>query len=282
MHVKPSRTFHKDPVKSSFLGTHTLYRPDKVISSHQKKIKSKKIFQSLKRCHLTKRQKFTLRGRMNLLCGFMMSLTWALSSSASSLLHSRQAAADWATIACPPDPKSDYILPTPTYGDAGGKFSVCAQQDINAPAQAVYDTLIDFKSYPAWNTFAFQIDVPADVTATPQDVYVGMPIVQHTTGLVPIINTTDDLIVSVLDDDSSQGYLMPAWKSNTTFLGVLLPTEHNNILTNLGAGGTRYVSYQTFYEDELGLENVELLLRGNLQSGFEQQGDDLKTYMESK
>ncbi|KAJ4422852.1 hypothetical protein N0V82_002508 [Gnomoniopsis sp. IMI 355080] len=205
-----------------------------------------------------------------------------LSSTAASLPSRQEAAADWATIACPADPNSAYILPTPTYGDTGGKFTVCAQQDINAPAQTIYDTLIDFKSYPTWNTFAFQVDLPAEVASTPQDVYVGMPIVQHSTGVIPIINTTDDLIISVLDDNASQGYLMPAWKSNTTFLGVLLPTEHNNILTSLGSGGTRYVSYQTFYEDELGLENLEALLRGNLQSGFEQQGQDLKKYVESR
>lgn len=209
-----------------------------------------------------------------------MGLAWALSSTA---LHTspRQASTNWAEVVCPPDPNGDSILPTPTYGDTGGKFTVCAQQNINAPVQAVYNTLIDFKSYPAWNTFAFQIDVPANITTTPQEVYVGMPITQHSTGLIPIINTTDDLIVSVLDDDASQGFLMPAFRSNTSFFGVVLPTEHANILTSLEAGGTRYVSYQTFYEDEVGLENVEALLRGNLQSGFEQQGVDLKKYVES-
>lgn len=102
----------------------------------------------------------------------------------------------------PQDPNGDSILPTPTYGDTGGKFTVCAQQDINAPVQAVYNTLIDFKSCHVWNTFAFQINVPTNVTTTPQDVYVGMPITQHSTGVIPIINTTDGLIVSVLDDDA--------------------------------------------------------------------------------
>lgn len=213
--------------------------------------------------------------------GFVMSLVWAFTSTALSI-KPRQAATDWAAIACPSDPNSDSILPTPTYGDSGGSFTVCAQQDINALTQAVYNTLIDFKSYPGWNTFAFQIDVPANITTTPQDVYVGMPIIQHSAGVIPIISTTDDLIVSVLNDDASQGYLMSAFRSNTSFFGVLLPTEHVNILTSLTAGGgTRYVSYQTFYEDEVGLENVEALLRGNLQSGFEQQGADLKKYVES-
>lgn len=214
------------------------------------------------------------------LYGSMMSLVWALSSSALNI-SPRQAAPDWAAIVCPSDPNGDSILPTPTYGDTGGSFTVCAQQDINAPVQAVYDALIDFKSYPVWNTFAFQVDVPANVTTTPQEVYVGMPITQHSTGVIPIINTSDDLIVSVLDDDASQGYLMPAFRSNTSFFGILLPTEHTNVLTSLAAGGTRYVSYQTFYEDEVGLENLEALLRGNLQSGFEQQGVDLKKYVES-
>lgn len=214
------------------------------------------------------------------LVDFTMSLVWASSISALTITP-RQAATDWAAIACPSDPNGDSILPTPTYGDTGGSFTVCAQQDISAVMQSVYYTLIDFKSYPLWNTFAFQIDLPANITTTPQDVYVGMPITQHSSGVIPLISTTDDLIVSVLDDDASQGYLMSAFRSNTSFFGVLLPTEHVNILTSLTAGGTRYVSYQTFYEDEVGLENIEALLRGNLQSGFEQQGVDLKKYVES-
>lgn len=74
---------------------------------------------------------------------------------------------------------------------------------------------------------------------------------------------------------------MPAFRSSTSVFGILLPTEHTNILRSLAAGGTRYVSYQTFYEDEVGLENVEALLCGNLPSGFKQQGVDLKKYVES-
>lgn len=219
---------------------------------------------------------------MTLFCQFVLLLAWALTTGASILPRPRQAAPDWTTIACPSDPDSDYVLPTPTYGDVDGKFSVCAQQDINVPAQAVYDALIDFESYHTWNTFTFQVDLPENVTSTPAGVFVGMPMVLHTTGVVPIINTTDDLIVSVLDDDASQGYLMAAWKSNVTVFGVLLPTEQTSVLTSLGTGGTRFVSYETFFEDKLGLEYVERLLRGNLQSGFENQGRDLKAYVESK
>lgn len=192
----------------------------------------------------------------------------------------RQAAVNWATMQCSPDPNA--ILPTPSYGDVNGSFTVCAQNLIKAPPQVVYDAIVDFHSYPAWNTFTYNVSgLPANVTSTPADVYVGMPMALHSTGVVPLINTTDDLVVSVLQNDPNKGYMMPAWLSNTTFFGVLAKTERVHVLTPAEGGGTRYVAFQTFFKDPLYLDKVEYLLKGNLQNGFALQGDDLRVYAES-
>lgn len=217
-------------------------------------------------------------GKMTLWDVMILSFLQAVTSSAAIL--PRQGP-DWATIQCPSDPDSDTILPTPSYGTEGASFMVCGQQLINAPAQLVYNAILDFKSYPAWNTFTVQVDLPSNVTSTPEDVYIGMPMTLHNSGVVPLINTADDLVVTVLDDDASGGYLLPAWRSNVSYFGVLLKSEHSNVVTSLDGGTTRYVSWQTFYDDVLDLDKVERLLRGNLQSGFEQQGVDLRAYVES-
>lgn len=163
------------------------------------------------------------------------------------------------------------ILPTPTYEDAGGVFTVCAEKLINAPAELIYTTLIDFESYHTWNTFVIDVEVPSNVTSTPEDVYINMPMTFTTTGLLPLINTTSDETISFLDSDVGAGYLLTAWTSQ-------VPSEHANILVSQGGGVTRYVSYETFYEP---LGGAVLLLEKELQKQFEQQGEDLRAYMES-
>lgn len=203
------------------------------------------------------------------------------SAAAAALIPPRQAPVNWATMQCSPDQNT--ILPTPSYGAVNGSFTVCAQTVIHAPPQVVYSALVDFHSYPAWNTFTYNVsDLPANVTSTPGDVYVGMPMAQHSTGVVPLFNTTDDLVVSMLDDDVADGgFMLPAWVSNTTFFGVLAKTERAHVLTPVEGGGTRYVAFQTFFEDPLYLDKVEFLLKGNLQDGFALQGENLRVYAES-
>lgn len=176
---------------------------------------------------------------------------------------------DWSSLRCPEDSTS--ILPTPTYGDTGGVFTVCAERLINAPAELIYNTLIDFESYHIWNTFVIDVDLPSNVTNTPGNVYIGMPMKLITAGLIPLINTTSDETVSFLDNDAGAGYLLAAWTSQ-------VPSEHPSILVSQGGGVTRYVSYETFY---LPLGGVVLLLKTELQKQFEQQGEDLSTYVES-
>lgn len=62
-------------------------------------------------------------------------------------------------------------------------------------------------------------------------------------------------------------------------LGALIVAEHPNILVDEGDGVTRYVSYETYYKNPL---IVSLLAaRPTLQRLFDQQGKDLKAYVES-
>lgn len=181
---------------------------------------------------------------------------------------------DWASIQCPENSTS--ALPTPTYGNASAVFTVCAENLISAPAELIYNTLIDFDSYHLWNTFVVDVEVPSNVSTTPEDVYVGMPMTFTTTGLIPLFNNTSDEIVTVLEDDFGAEYLLPAWVAAWDGLVV---SEHPNILVSQGGGVTRYVSYETYYQAPLAIPLIAL--RSSLQKQFEQQGEDLRNYVES-
>lgn len=94
-----------------------------------------------------------------------------------------------------------------------------------------------------------------------------------TSGVVPLINTTSAEVVTDL------GSNLPTWRSNVTIAGSLVVAEHPNILVDQGEGITRYVSYETYYKNPLILSL--LAARSTLQGLFEQQGKDLKAYVES-
>lgn len=192
---------------------------------------------------------------------------WILGANAISIVTDTT---NWASVQCPTDPST--VLPTPTYGYTDSVFTVCAEYLIDAPAELIYNTLIDFKSYHLWNTFVVDVQVPPNVTNTPEDVYIGMQMTFTTAGLVPLINTTSIETVTVLDNDADAGYRLSAW-------GLLPISEHANILVSQGDGVTRYVSYETFFHELLAAP--VLLLRPALQKQFEQQGEDLRTYVES-
>lgn len=194
--------------------------------------------------------------------------TFSFIASAVALPPKR--ATDWASIRCPQDSKS--TLPTPTYGDTDAVFTACTEQLIHAPSKLVYDTLINFSSYHLWNSFVVDVEVPPGVT-TPEGVNVGMPMTFVTSGIVPLVNTTSDEVVTVLDKN------LPTWRSNVTVLGALITAEHPNILVDEEDGVTRYVSYETYYKNPLIV--ALLAARPTLQRLFDQQGEDLKAYVES-
>lgn len=139
--------------------------------------------------------------------------------------------------------------------------------------ERVYDALIDFNSYHLWNSFVIDVDVPLGIK-TPEGVYIGMPMTLTTSGIVPLANTTSAEVVTGLDKN------LPTWRSNVTLLGVLIVAEHPNILVDQGNGTTRYVSYETYYKGPLIL--ALLAARSTLKGLFEQQGKDLKAYVESQ
>lgn len=212
---------------------------------------------------------------MHLHCWILFSIFGRLVSSyGPATLIPRQMNADWANISCPSD--QSITLPTPTYGDEGAIFTVCTETLLHAPAKLAYNSIIDFASYPLWNTFV--VDVEA--RSTPSEVQIGSPLTFTTTGLIPLVNTTSDEIVTVLEDDGVAGYLLSAWRSDTREGGVLITAEHPNILVSEGDGSvTRYVSYETYY-DEL-LVDLVALMRSQLQAAFDRQGEDLRVYVES-
>lgn len=182
-------------------------------------------------------------------------------------------ATGWANITCPVDSKT--TLPTPTYGHSGAVFTVCTETVINAPAKSVFNAIIDFASYPLWNTFVIKVDP----SLSPTEVQIGTPMTFTTVGLIPLVNTTSEEIVTVLEDGSLADYLLAAWRSNATEAGVLITAEHPNILVAQGENTTRYVSYETYYDEPL--VGTLLLLRAQLQAAFDKQGEDLRAYVES-
>jgi hypothetical protein len=193
----------------------------------------------------------------------------------AAVAESSDARIDWASLHCPKNNVS--TLPTPTYGTHGRVWMICTELVIDAPPQKVYDTLIDFRSYHLWNSFVVDVQLPPDVTTTPDDVYEGMEMVFTTTGLIPGVNTTSDEVLTVLQDDAGEGYILNAWRSNVFHNGSLSRAEHPNILTS-AEGGTRYVSYETYYEG-LATPLIETL-KPQLQAAFDRQGADLKAYLE--
>jgi hypothetical protein len=167
-------------------------------------------------------------------------------------------------------------MTTPTYGTTGVIFTVCAQITIHSCPLPIYDVLIDFPSYPAWNTFVYAVDVPSNVTSA-SDVYVGMPMTFYTTGLIPLVNSTSNEQIIYLQPDAVPPFV--AWRFDGGVLGgLVMQAEHVSLLNDLGGGETEYVSWETYY----GVGALAVLaLRGNLQKEFEDQATDLKARVES-
>lgn len=199
---------------------------------------------------------------------------WAVMASLPALAHGDPI--NWASLHCPSNSADG--LPTPTYGSDQIVFTVCAELNISAPLIDVYNAILDFKAYPSWNTFVLAVDLPSNVTSTPTDNYVSMPMVFHTAGVFPPFNTTSTEVLTVLDYANAAGYSMSAWRYDDGLGGVGMRAEHPNVLVDVGDGTTRYLSFETYY---VGAETVVVLpSKGNLQTAFEKEGADLKAYVE--
>lgn len=183
---------------------------------------------------------------------------------------------DWPSLKCPEDYRD--TLPTPTYGSENGVFVVCTEEVINAPISRIYDALLDYNQYSTWNSFVVDVKLPSDVGETPNGVYIGMSMVLVTTGLLEGINSTSNEIITVLDRDGDNGFMLNAWGVDDGLNGTFIAAEHPNVLVDLGGGVTRYLSYETYYSSLL--TPTVLLMREKLQAQFSQQGRDLKVYAE--
>ncbi|KAL2205159.1 hypothetical protein CC79DRAFT_981899 [Sarocladium strictum] len=205
---------------------------------------------------------------------FTIAIALALRLGATALPASSDV--DWLNIRCPESLKE--TLPTPTYGYEGGLFTVCTELIFNAPAIDIYDALLDFQSYSSFSSFVIDIELPAHINKTPDDVYIGLEMVFTTKDIFPIFNTTSVEIVTVMDGEDDGGYMLAAWRYDDTLGGKFSRSEHPNILVEQGDGTTRYVSYETYYNDPGTLLLVPF--RKQLQDGYAQHGLDLKAYVE--
>ena len=167
---------------------------------------------------------------------------------------------------------SNTKLPTPTYGDQNIIFTICAERELQAPITKVYNALLDFSQYSTWNTFVIDVITPPQQPPGPAPL--GTKVTFITSGLLGSLNTTSGEIVSI-DMPSIGGgeYAINGWRYD----GFGQLAEHPNILTDLGGGRTRYVSYESYYGL---LAPVTSVLKKNLKSRFEAQADDLKRYVE--
>lgn len=167
-------------------------------------------------------------------------------------------------------------LPTPSYGlHDNPVFTVCSELAIHAPLPLIYSALLNFSAYHAWNTFVIAVALPANII-TPQDVAVGLVMNFTTTGLVPGVNTSSTEVVSVLEPPGRKmRHGLVAWGSED--MATQFKAEHPTILTDVGGGWTRSVSYETYY----GAGATAILpLKANLQREFEVENEDLKRLVE--
>ncbi|TVY42691.1 hypothetical protein LSUB1_G002897 [Lachnellula subtilissima] len=166
-------------------------------------------------------------------------------------------------------------MTTPSFGTTDAVFTACAQITINSSPSAVYDVLLDFPDYPAWNTFVYSVDLPSNVSSA-EDVYVGMPMKLHTSGLLLGINSTSDERITFLEPGAVPPFV--AWRYDEgALVGVLMNAEHVTVLEDLGDGTTNCVSWETYYGAGALLT---LTLMANLQTEFQNQVSDLKGRVE--
>ncbi|KAI1409433.1 hypothetical protein F5Y13DRAFT_170413 [Hypoxylon sp. FL1857] len=195
---------------------------------------------------------------------------------AAAALTSQQV--DYGSLHCPEDSSSTLV--TPTYGTDGAIFTICTELLINAEPLAGYNPVLDFKSYPRWNSFIIDVALPDNVTSTPADIYVGMAMTFTSNGLIGSLNTTSTEVISLFDPTGASGYLINAWHYDDGIGGVGSRAEHPNIFVDLGNGSTRYLSYETYYAGWS--TSTIALLKDKLQKEWDIQAQDLKAYVESK
>ncbi|KJY00783.1 hypothetical protein TI39_contig312g00025 [Zymoseptoria brevis] len=104
----------------------------------------------------------------------------------------------------------------------------------------VHNAIVDFASYPKWNTFVIDVEARSGSSLTPSPPPVGTKMTFTTVGLLPIKSKSLEEITYINPDvqagSATRGtYAMSAWKGDMT---ILAPLEHVNVVTNLGYGYT--------------------------------------------
>lgn len=230
------------------------------------------------------------------------------------------AAINWGSLRCPQDMDDvSSVLPTPTYGTEGRAWMVCSETLIRAPPRRVYGALVDFGRYRDWNSYVTDVEivqhptssrVPLNATTAAGSkyhgkVYEGMELTFTFNGLGGEgVVTTGPEVVTVLSGGSATkpcknsalaatgakkanangagagSYLVNAYRSDLSVAGELIRSEHPNVVTVAGEGYARLVSWETYYEGK-STETFKLL-RSQMQVLNDQQGADLKAYLEKK
>lgn len=166
-------------------------------------------------------------------------------------------------------------LSTPSFGSKGIVFTVCSEREIEAPVGIVYNTTVNFRDYPAWNSFVIKVDPAPGYSLDTVPPPINTIMIFTNQGLVPgtndTVQSTEQLSFADANVDGEGRVAISAWKSYEQ-------AEHPNILTDLGNGWTRYVSYDSFYY-ETGQQSLPL--KDALQRLFDQQGDELKAFVEA-
>ncbi|CAK1354718.1 unnamed protein product [Cercospora beticola] len=168
-------------------------------------------------------------------------------------------------------------LPTATYGGDGIIFTVCSERVLKASIAETYDALLDFSRYSEWNSFVVDVQPVDPKSLPPGPAPLETKVKFITQGLLGPFNSTSDEIVTIdiRNVDGKGKIAVNGWRYD----GPGQLAEHLNILTDLGDGTIRYVSYESYYG--LLAPVLALLLKKNLQKAFDAQGDDLKRYVEA-
>ncbi|KAK8061095.1 hypothetical protein PG997_015316 [Apiospora hydei] len=212
----------------------------------------------------------------------------------------------WGNLRCPNNMSGQSnqtvtVLPTPTYGTKDRAWMVCSETLIRAAPRAVYDALLDFGRYRDWNSYVTDVEAVHPDPARLGPVYEGMELtftfhglggegvvttgpevltVMRGVAVTPCNCTNPPDLASASTKKTDNGYLMNAWRSDLSVADELIRSEHPNVVTDAGEGYTRLVSWETYYDGK-STETFKLL-RGQMQALQEQQGADLKAYLEEK
>ena len=114
---------------------------------------------------------------------------------------------------------TESIMTTPRFGTANAVFTACFNLTIPATPSPLYNILADFPRYHEWNSFVYDVDLPAGVESV-EDVYVEMPMTFYTRGLLEGVNTTSNERVTALEAQLASPYI--AWRYDGGEAGDLL------------------------------------------------------------